>query len=97
VGAGKCKAAELSARLGWIDGAALERTRRLIADAGLPTAPPPDLSAERFLALMAVDKKVLDGHLRLVLLRGIGQALVTGDFDPASLRATLEGASADRG
>jgi len=50
-----------------IDGAALERTRRLIADAGLPTVPPPDLSAERFLALMAVDKKVLDGHLRLVL------------------------------
>ncbi|MFZ0789910.1 MAG: 3-dehydroquinate synthase [Chromatiaceae bacterium] len=97
VGAGMCMAADLSARLGWIDRAALERTRRLIADAGLPTAPPPDLSAERFLALMAVDKKVLDGHLRLVLLRGIGQAVVTGDFDPASLRATLEGASADSG
>ena len=46
---------------------------------------------------MAVDKKVLDGHLRLVLLRGIGQAVVTGDFDPDSLRATLEGAPADSG
>lgn len=97
VGAGMCMAADLSHRLGWIDGAALERTRRVIAHAGLPTAPPPDLSAERFLALMAVDKKVLDGHLRLVLLRGIGQAVVTGDFDPDSLRATLEGAPADSG
>jgi 3-dehydroquinate synthase len=92
VGAGICMAAELSARLGWIDGAVLERTRRVIADAGLPTAPPPDLSPERFLSLMELDKKVLDGHLRLVLLRGIGEAVVTDDFDPALLRATLEGA-----
>jgi 3-dehydroquinate synthase len=46
---------------------------------------------------MSVDKKVLDGHLRLVLLRGIGQAVVTDEFDPAALRATLDGASAGRG
>jgi 3-dehydroquinate synthase len=38
---------------------------------------------------MAVDKKVLDGQLRLVLLRGIGQAVVTADFDPQALRATV--------
>jgi 3-dehydroquinate synthase len=39
---------------------------------------------------MAVDKKVLAGRLRLVLLRGIGDAVVTGDFDPQTLRACLE-------
>jgi 3-dehydroquinate synthase len=38
---------------------------------------------------MAVDKKVLSGRLRLVLLRGIGDAVVTGDFDPQALQATL--------
>jgi 3-dehydroquinate synthase len=39
---------------------------------------------------MAVDKKVLEGRLRLVLLRGIGTALVTDDFDPTLLRAILD-------
>jgi 3-dehydroquinate synthase len=89
VGVGMCMAADLSARLGWLSAAARQRTRDLIDRAGLPTAPPSDLSAERFLELMAVDKKVLDGRLRLVLLRAIGAAVVTDAFDPALLRATL--------
>jgi 3-dehydroquinate synthase len=89
VGAGICMAADLSARLGWIEGADLARIRRVIEAAGLPAAPPQDLSPERFLELMAVDKKVLDGRLRLVLLRAIGKAQVTDDFDPALLHATL--------
>jgi 3-dehydroquinate synthase len=38
---------------------------------------------------MAHDKKVKAGRLRLVLLRAIGRAEVTADFDPAALRATL--------
>jgi 3-dehydroquinate synthase len=38
---------------------------------------------------MSVDKKVLDGRLRLVLLRGIGEAVVTGRVRPAALEATL--------
>ena len=39
---------------------------------------------------MAVDKKVRGGRLRLVLLRDIGEAVLTDDFDPGLLRATLE-------
>lgn len=92
VGAGMCMAADLSARLGWIGDDSVERIRRLVAAAGLPVDPPDDLTPERFLELMAVDKKVLDGRLRLVLLRAIGDAVVTDGFDPALLRATLEGA-----
>ena len=89
VGAGICMAADLSVRLGWIGADDLGRIRGVIAAAGLPVDPPRDLSAERFLELMAVDKKVLDGRLRLVLLRGIGEACVSADFAPALLRATL--------
>ena len=89
VGAGMCMAADLSARLGWLSGADLERVRHLIASAGLPIAPPADLSAERFLDLMAVDKKVLNGQLRLVLLRQLGESVVTGDVAPDRLSATL--------
>ena len=82
-------AAELSHRQGWLDRDALERTRALVEAARLPTDPPPGLAPERFRELMAVDKKVQSGRLRLVLLKGIGKSLVTGEFDPAKLEGTL--------
>jgi 3-dehydroquinate synthase len=49
------------------------------------------MTAERFMELMAIDKKVVDGGLRLVLLKGIGNALVTSDFRQDLLAATLSG------
>lgn len=85
VGAGMCMAADLSHRLGWLDVTSLERAHALIADAGLPVTPPSDIGPEHFRELMSLDKKVTGGQLRLVLLRGIGDALVTADFDPAKL------------
>lgn len=93
VGAGMCMAADLSRRLGWMNAAEQERTLELIRRGGLPTTPPQEISPQRFMELMAVDKKVLDGGLRLVLLKTIGQSLVTGDFDPAELQNTLHGYS----
>ncbi len=89
VGAGMGMAADLSRRLGWIDAAALERTLDLLRRARLPLVPPPELSGERFMELMSVDKKVLDGGLRLVLLKAVGDAVVTGDFDLGELHNTL--------
>ncbi|ADC63960.1 3-dehydroquinate synthase [Allochromatium vinosum] len=89
VGAGICLAAVLSARLGWLTEAELKRTRRLIAGAGLPTGRPAELSPERMLELMAVDKKVLAGQLRLVLLRQLGEAVVTSEFDRDELNHIL--------
>ena len=38
---------------------------------------------------MGLDKKVIDGQLRLVLLRALGGATVTSAFDTAALEATL--------
>lgn len=89
VGAGICMAADLSMRLGWLSEQDLERTRRLVACAGLPADPPSEISPDRFHELMAVDKKVLGGKLRLVLLRSLGEAVVTGDFDQDALSASL--------
>ena len=48
------------------------------------------MSKTEFMDLMAVDKKVLDRKLRLVLLKSIGEALVTADFRPDLLNETLE-------
>lgn len=40
---------------------------------------------------MAVDKKVADGELRLILLKGeLGGCVMTGDFDEAAMRATIQ-------
>jgi 3-dehydroquinate synthase len=89
VGAGMCMAARLSHRMGWLDAAELERTLALVRRAGLPERAPNSLSGAQMRELMAVDKKVQAGRLRLVLLRGLGNAVVTGDFDPAALDATL--------
>jgi 3-dehydroquinate synthase len=38
---------------------------------------------------MAIDKKVMDGRLRLVLLKAIGAAVVTADFPAQALETTL--------
>ena len=89
VGAGMCLAADLSHRLGWLPADDLARARALIAAAGLPIVPPPELTPQAFRDHMAVDKKVQDGRLRLVLLQGIGTSLVTGDFDLTKLDETL--------
>ena len=91
IGVGMCMAADMSARLGWLDPKQRTRITRLIAAAGLPVEPPAAMSGEQFTRLMAVDKKVMDGQLRLILLRGIGKALATADFDQAILQATLNG------
>jgi 3-dehydroquinate synthase len=89
VGAGMVLAADLSARTGRIGWAEASRIRALVAAAGLPCLPPEDLGVETFLGHMAVDKKVVDGRLRLILLEALGHAVVTEDVDEASLRRTL--------
>ncbi len=89
VAAGMCMAAAMSGRLGWLSGQQVERIDRLVEAAGLPVHPPREIPAERFLELMAVDKKVMDGQLRLVLMRDIGQSVISDDFDPQALKQTL--------
>jgi 3-dehydroquinate synthase len=93
VAAGMLMAAELSARHGWLSTDAVRRTEKLLRQAGLPTSPPAEMTADRFMDLMAVDKKVVDGGLRLVLLKDIGNALVTSDFRQDLLAATLAGST----
>ena len=82
VAVGLCMAADLSQRLGWLPAADDARAQALVHRAGLPTRPPEGLSPQRFLELMGHDKKVKAGKLRLVLLRALGTATVTAEFEP---------------
>ena len=47
------------------------------------------LTAQRFMELMAVDKKVKQGKINLVLLKSLGKAVVSADYDMACLQQTL--------
>ncbi|CAI7865301.1 unnamed protein product [Closterium sp. NIES-54] len=104
VAAGTVMAAHMSHRMGWIDAALRDRITAIIKRARLPTRPPSAVTKEQFRSLMAVflllvfllplgqvDKKVADGQLRLILLKGsLGDCVFTGDFDKAALEATLD-------
>ena len=90
VAAGMVMAADLSQRLGWLQAPEMTRIESLMQRARLPCMAPRELSSARFREIMAVDKKVLDGKLRLVLLKGIGHAVVTSDFSPGLLDQTLK-------
>ena len=84
VAAGTCMAAAFSQRLGAIDRAAVERIRRLFTRLHLPVDPPP-VDPGQFLAAMGMDKKVIAGQIRLVLLDGIGAGRVTAEYAPHDL------------
>jgi 3-dehydroquinate synthase len=90
VGTGMLMAADLSYRQGNLSQQDLQRTQALITAAKLPTKIPPEMDTDRFLELMAVDKKVQSGVIRLVLLSGIGSSHVSDDYDPKLLRETLD-------
>jgi 3-dehydroquinate synthase len=90
VGAGMAMAAEMSLRLGWLSHDERMRIDALLRKAGLPSGPPGKMTPQQFMKLMAVDKKVLGGQLRLVLLKGIGGAIITDGFPMEQLLATLK-------
>ncbi len=89
VAAGTMMAAELSRGLGWIDAADVARIEALHLRAGLPVFGP-RLPVERYLDLMASDKKVEAGRLRLILLRAIGKAVIHGEAAPDLIAAAIE-------
>ncbi len=89
VATGMLMAADLSCRSGWISREAVQRIAALLERAGLPVEPPSEIDAERYLQLMMVDKKVKDGRIRLVLLKDIGNAFVSDEYDTELLRQTL--------
>jgi 3-dehydroquinate synthase len=88
VAAGMVLALRLSAMRGDITAAEVEELTDMLSQLQLPIEPPANMTAEDFLNLMQRDKKVIDGRLRLVLLRSIGAAHVcdqSGREDIAAL------------
>lgn len=100
VAIGCALAFETSARLGLMSQEAPSRLTQHLAAMGMKRRLadiPGDLpDADGLMALMAQDKKVEAGRLRYVLARGIGEAFVADNVDPAVVRAVLTDALAAR-
>lgn len=91
VAIGMLMAMSFSERVGSLEKGKSQRAKSLIERAGLPLAPPIDMNAEIFVKHMRHDKKVLGGVIRLILLRDIGDAFVSSDYNDEQLISELSG------
>ncbi|MEL7213904.1 MAG: 3-dehydroquinate synthase [Pseudomonadota bacterium] len=100
VAIGCALAFELSSRMGLCAQEDPSRVRAHLSAMGMKVdlkdieADLPD--ADGLLALMAQDKKVVDGQLTFILARGIGQAFITSEVDPQMVKTLLSDALAER-
>lgn len=93
VAIGTAMAAVMSEKMGWIDEELKQRIYDIMEDADLPVKLPREspMTVEMFQKLMSLDKKVADGQLRLILLKGsLGNCRFTGDFSTDAMQETIE-------
>jgi 3-dehydroquinate synthase len=88
VATGMVMAAHLSKLMGWLKDTEFNRIIKILKEAKLPIDPP-KISEDQYIHLMSMDKKVVDGKIRLVLQKGIGDAIITSDYDVNHLKTTL--------
>jgi len=89
VASGMVMAARLSNKLDWISEAEVDRVINILERANLPVKAPEQMSADKFVDLMSLDKKVSDGVLSLVLYKSLGKAIISKDYTEAILRETI--------
>lgn len=88
VAVGMLQAMAVSEKMGWLSCDDVTRGKNLIASAHLPLNPPP-IPVDTVLNLMQHDKKVKSGKIRLILLKSLGEAVITTDYPPDALAAVF--------
>jgi 3-dehydroquinate synthase len=83
-------AADLSHRIGRLSSADVDRIIALLKQAKLPVIPPKEMTPTQFIELMTVDKKNIDGNIKLILLDAIGKATLPMSVEYTMLEQTLE-------
>ena len=96
VAAGMLIAVRLSHQLGWLDHHDVERVKNLLKRVNLPVSPPADVSPKQFLEVMQLDKKVIDGRLRLILLKAIGHAVITEEASDNQIKQAISVSTASQ-
>jgi 3-dehydroquinate synthase len=88
IGAGLLMAAAMSHECGLMTARDVDRVETLVVKTGLPTRMDA-VSPQNALEHMRIDKKVQSGRIRLILMRKIGDAFITGEYSEAALDRTL--------
>jgi len=90
VAIGMLAAARISNKMGMLDENEVVRLKKVIAGASLPTEMP-DLKVTEIMQTMRHDKKVRQDKIRFVLLKSIGNALITDEVNPSLVEQVLVG------
>ena len=87
---GMYMAAVMSEKEGFIDQSQVSRVKSILENCELPTGLTGKITPSDFSKSMSVDKKVLKGKIRLVLLKPIGEAFVSDDYHEDFLDQTIK-------
>lgn len=90
VSVGMLMATKLSQLEGYLTADKVERVADLLKYANLPIAIGSKIQPDDFTRAMSVDKKSINGEIRLVLIQQLGQAFITGEYQPANLNKIIE-------
>jgi 3-dehydroquinate synthase len=89
VAVGMILALEYSRRIGYLDSKTVERVRNILTMVNLPIRLPSSITAQQLINGMSTDKKTDLSGLRLVLLKGIGRAVLSSHIDLEVLEETI--------
>lgn len=90
VAVGLVMAADLSMRLGWLSIPEAAEIKRVLQNFGMPIGPPADITEKTYLDLMGSDKKARQGQIRFVLMKSLGQSVLTTNADEIDARLLSE-------
>ncbi len=90
VAVGMLMAAELSALEGFIASSDVQQVKDLLQKAQLPVSINSKISYQDFVDAMSVDKKVIDGEVRLVLMKKLGQTFISKDYQKNDLQQVIK-------
>ncbi|WXU00674.1 MAG: 3-dehydroquinate synthase [Catillopecten margaritatus gill symbiont] len=90
VAVGMLMAAQLSEAEGFINNDDTKQVKELLQKANLPTTINSKIDYQNFTDAMSVDKKAINGEVRLILMKKLGQAFISNNYQPRNLEQTIK-------
>jgi 3-dehydroquinate synthase len=89
ISVGMLMATKLSQMSGDLSEGEVSQVKDLLEKSNLPVSVAGKISASEFLSAMSVDKKVVDGNIRLILMRKLGESYISDTYEQAQLEQVI--------